>query len=84
LSTHWLAQHPYTSDSEPGRLYKLTLDVKIAGMFGESGCDTNQFNWIHGLACPSEDLLYLADMNNRRVQRIVLHPERFRSNTAGY
>jgi hypothetical protein len=53
-------------------------------MFGESGRDTRQFNWIHGLACPSEDLLYVADMNNWRAHRIVLHPDRIRSNTAGH
>ena len=35
-----------------------------------------QFYWVHGLACPSDDLLYLADMNNWRVQKIVLHPTR--------
>ena len=82
--TNTPTQYLYTSDSEPGRIYKLTLDGKIAGMFGESGRDTRQFNWIHGLACPSEDLLYVADMNNWRVQRIVLHPDRIRSNTAGH
>ena len=82
--TNTPTQYLYTSDSEPGRIYKLTLDGKIVGMFGESGRDTRQFNWIHGIACPSEDLLYVADMNNWRVQRIVLHPDRIRSNTAGH
>ena len=42
----------YSSDGYPGRIYKLTLDGKIVGMFGESGRDARQFNWIHGLACP--------------------------------
>jgi NHL repeat len=69
-------QYLYTSDSEPGRIYKLTLDGKIVGMLGESGRDQGQFNWIHGLACPSEDLLFVADMNNWRVQKITLHPNR--------
>ena len=41
-------------------------------MLGESGRDAKQFNWIHGLACPSDDLLYVADMNNWRVQRLTL------------
>ena len=69
-------QYLFTSDSEPGRIYKLTLDGKIVGMFGESGHDMGQFNWTHGLACPSENTLYVADMNNWRVQKIILHPEK--------
>ena len=49
---------------------------KIVGMLGESGHDMGQFNWIHGIACPSENTLYVADMNNWRVQKLILHPER--------
>jgi len=72
-------QYLYTSDQEPGRVYKLTLDGQIVGMLGESGRDNKQFNWIHGLACPSENDLLVADMNNWRVQKLALHPERTRS-----
>src|SRR5207244_3039881 len=61
-------QYLYTTDQEPGRIYKLALDGKILGMLGESGRDTKQFNWVHGLACPSENELIVADMNNWRVQ----------------
>ena len=74
--TNTPTQYLYTSDQEPGRIYKLALDGKILGVLGESGRDTGQFNWIHGLACPSEDVLYVADMNNWRVQKITLHPDR--------
>jgi hypothetical protein len=69
-------QYLYTSDSEPGRIYKLALDGRIVGMLGEGGRDTAQFNWIHALACPSEDTLLVADMNNWRVQKLTLHPGR--------
>ena len=65
-------QYLFTSDSEPGRIYKLTLDGRIVGMFGESGRDGRQFNWIHGLACPSPDTLVVADMNNWRVLKVQL------------
>ncbi len=75
-------QYLYTSDSEPGRIYKLSLDGKILGMLGESGHELGQFNWIHGLACPSENELYVADMNNWRVQKVILHPERQRAPSA--
>jgi hypothetical protein len=62
----------FVADSEPGRVYKLTLDGKILGYFGESGRAERQFNWIHGIACPSENELYIADMNNWTVKKVVL------------
>ncbi len=74
-------QYLYAADQEPGRLYKLSLDGTILGMLGESGRDVKQFNWVHGIACPSDDLIYVADMNNWRVQRLTLHPERARPAT---
>ena len=74
--TNTPTQYLYTSDQEPGRIYKLTLDGRIVGMLGESGHEMGQFNWIHGLACPSEDVLLVADMNNWRVQKLLLHPNR--------
>jgi hypothetical protein len=67
-------QYLYAADAEPGRIYKLTLDGKILGVLGESGRQPGQFNWIHALACPSENELLVADMNNWRVQKLVLHP----------
>ena len=54
-------------------MYKMSLDGKILGMFGESGRQMGQFNWIHGISCRSEDELYIADMNNWRVQKILLN-----------
>jgi hypothetical protein len=76
-------QYLYTSDSEPGRVYKLSLDGKILGMFGESGHDVGQFSWIHGMGCPSENTLFIADMNNWRVQKVTLHPDRAGATSGG-
>jgi sugar lactone lactonase YvrE len=76
INTNGPTQYLFTTDQEPGRLYKLSLDGTIVGTLGESGRDVKQFNWIHGLACPSEDVIFVADMNNWRVQRLTLHPER--------
>jgi hypothetical protein len=70
--TNGPTQYLYTSDSEPGRIYKMTLDGKIVGMFGESGRALGQFNWIHGLACPTDNDLIIADMNNWRVVKVRL------------
>jgi NHL repeat-containing protein len=82
ITTTGPTQYLYAIDSDPGRLYKLTLDGKILGMLGESGRQVKQFNWPHGLACPSEDVIFVADMNNWRVQKLILHPDRQRVTAA--
>ena len=68
---------------EPGRVYKLTLDGKIVGMLGESGHEMGQFNWIHAVACPSENTLYVADMNDWRVQKLILRPQTRATSSSG-
>ena len=62
----------FVSDAFPGRIYKLTLDGKVLGMLGKSGKQLKQFGWIHELACPSENTLYVAELLNWRVQKLVL------------
>ena len=64
----------YSSDGFPGRIYKLSLDGKILGVLGKSGKQLGQFGWIHEMACPSEDELYVAEILNWRVQKLVLEP----------
>ena len=65
----------YASDSYPGRIYKLSLDGKVLGVLGESGKQLKQFGWIHEIACPSENTLYVAELLNWRVQKLILHPK---------
>jgi DNA-binding beta-propeller fold protein YncE len=65
----------YTSDAYPGRVYKLTLDGKVLGVFGQSGKQLKQFGWIHEMACPSENEIYVAELLNWRVQKLIVHPE---------
>jgi DNA-binding beta-propeller fold protein YncE len=64
----------YASDAYPGRVYKLSLDRKVLGMLGESGKQLKQFGWIHEIACPSENVLYVAELLNWRVQKLTLKP----------
>ncbi len=65
----------YASDAYPGRLYKLTLDGKVLGVLGKSGKQLKQFGWIHEIACPSENEVYVAELLNWRVQKLILHPK---------
>jgi DNA-binding beta-propeller fold protein YncE len=66
----------YATDAFPGRLYKLSLDGKVLGMLGESGKQLKQFGWIHEIACPSENEIYVAELLNWRVQKLILHPKK--------
>ena len=67
-------QYLYSSDAYPGRIYKLTLDGKVLGWMGKSGRQPKQFGWIHEIACPSENELYVAEILNWRVQKLTLKP----------
>ena len=64
----------YASDAFPGRIYKLSLDGTVLGILGESGKQLKQFGWIHEIACPSENVLFVAELLNWRVQKLLLHP----------
>jgi DNA-binding beta-propeller fold protein YncE len=63
----------FTSDAYPGRLYKLSLDGKVLGVLGESGKQPKQFGWIHEIACPNANTVYVAELLNWRVQKLILH-----------
>jgi DNA-binding beta-propeller fold protein YncE len=62
----------YSSDGYPGRIYKLKLDGTVLGVLGESGKQLKQFGWIHQIACPSVDELFVAELLNWRVQKLIL------------
>lgn len=67
-------QYIYVADAYPGRIYKLTTDGKVLGWLGGSGRVLKKFAWIHALACPSENELYVAELLNWRAQKLTLHP----------
>jgi len=64
----------FSADAVPGRIYKLSLDGKVLGVLGDAGKEPKQFGWIHEIACPSENELYVAELLNWRVQRLTLNP----------
>jgi DNA-binding beta-propeller fold protein YncE len=76
-------QYLYSSDAFPGRVYKLSLDGKVLGVLGKSGHQAKQFGWIHEIACPSENEIYVAELLNWRVQKLILKPAAAKTSTAG-
>jgi hypothetical protein len=62
----------YASDGFPGRIYKLTPEGKLLGMLGRSGKKLKQFGFIHEMACPAPNVLFVAELLNWRVQKLLL------------
>jgi DNA-binding beta-propeller fold protein YncE len=67
-------QYLYVADAFPGRIYKLSLDGKVLGWLGGVGKQLKHFGWIHEMACPSENELYVGELLNWRAQKLLLHP----------
>jgi len=65
----------FVADLYPGRIYKLSLDGKVLGMLGRNGRQLGEFGGMHQLACPSENAVYVAELLNWRVQKLILQPE---------
>jgi hypothetical protein len=66
----------FASDAYPGRVYEMDLDGHVLGWLGASGKQPGQFGWIHEMACPSDHELFVGELLNWRLQKLVLHPRR--------
>jgi hypothetical protein len=64
----------FVGDLYPGRIYKIDLNGKVLGYFSHVGKQPGETGSTHGIACPSENLIYTAEFTNWRVQKWVLHP----------
>ncbi len=64
----------FAADAYPGRIYKMTLDGQVLGTIGGPGRQLKQFGWVHEIACPDENTLFVAELLNWRVQKLLLHP----------
>jgi hypothetical protein len=63
----------YTADPN-GHIYKLDMTGKIVGYFGRAGKDVGEWQWVHEIHCQSENELYIGEIQNWRMQRLVLKP----------
>jgi hypothetical protein len=64
----------FSSDANSGRIFKLGLDGTLQGWFGSYGKQLKQFGWIHEISCPSERELYVGELLNWRMQKLILQP----------
>jgi DNA-binding beta-propeller fold protein YncE len=69
------AQVLYSADATSGKIFKLDLNGTLLGTLGKFGKQPKEFGWVHEIACPSENELYVGELLNWRVQKLVLHPK---------
>jgi len=70
----------YVSNSNPpddidrdGEIYKMSLDGTMTGKFGRAGKVLKEFGTVNAIDCRNENTLYVAEIGNLRVQKLVLH-----------
>ena len=61
----------FIGDLYPGRIYKVSLQGEVLGVYGHAGRNLGEFGWIHAIACPSEDEIWVGELINWRVQKLV-------------
>lgn len=54
-----------------GRVYKMDLNGKVLGVFGRPGRMPGTLDSIHGIACPDEKAVYLANLYASRIDKWV-------------
>jgi hypothetical protein len=61
----------FVGDLYPSRIYKVSLEGKVLGVYGQPGRNLGEFGWIHAIACPSADEIWVGELINWRVQKLV-------------
>ena len=70
----------YVSNSNPpndldrdGEIYRMRLDGTVTGKFGRAGKLLKEFGTVNAIDCSNENTLYVGEIGNLRVQKLVLH-----------
>jgi hypothetical protein len=70
----------YVSNSNPwndidvaGEIYRMRLDGTVLGKFGRAGRLLKEFGAVNSIDCRSENVLYVGELANLRVQKLILH-----------
>jgi hypothetical protein len=70
----------YVSNSNPwndidvaGDILKMRLDGTVLGKFGRAGRLLKEFGAVNSIDCRSENTLFVGELANLRVQKLVLH-----------
>ena len=58
-----------------GEIYKMELDGTIVGKFGKAGKALKEFSTVHEIDCRNPNELFVSEITDWRVQKIVLRPQ---------
>ena len=75
LSNSWPDSAPAAAAEFTGEVYKMELDGTIVGKFGKGGKAPGEFSTIHQMDCRDPNVIYTAEINNWRSQKILLKPQ---------
>ena len=73
-SNSWQDSAPAAGAEFTGEVYKMELDGTIIGKFGRAGKAAGEFSTIHQMDCRDPNVIYTAEINNWRSQKILLKP----------
>jgi hypothetical protein len=65
--------NPPTDIDRDGEIYKMRLDGTMTGKFGRAGKLPKEFGTVNAIDCRNENTLYVGEIGNLRVQKLVLH-----------
>jgi sugar lactone lactonase YvrE len=81
VSNSWPDSAPAAAAEFTGEIYKVELDGKIVGRFGRGGKAPGEFATTHQIDCRDPNVLYTAEINEWRSQKILLKPDAARTST---
>jgi NHL repeat len=61
--------------AQTGEIYKMELDGTIVGKFGKAGKALKEFSTVHEIDCRNPNELFVSEITDWRVQKIVLKPQ---------
>ena len=83
VSNSWPDSAPAAQAEYTGEVYKMELDGTIIGKFGKGGKAVGEFSTIHQMDCRDPDVIFTAEINNWRSQKILLKPAAAAKTAAG-
>ena len=66
-------QHIYLSDGTNEVIYKLDRSGQVLGKIGSPGQESEHFRAAHGIAVDSEENIYVTEILNWRVEKLMLN-----------
>ncbi len=63
-----------------GEIYKIKQDGTVLGRFGKAGKALKEFASTHHMDCRDSNVVYVAEIQGMRVQKILLHPDQMSGN----